>query len=130
MMASRDGGSSGRGRDSAQAVMAARTAAAAQPAHPAQVRRRSPTERAAGSTRVGTAPLRCVPLPESASLNSRADPQRSAGSFCSAVRIALSAAGETVGRLALSAGGCSVRTLATMACELGPVKGGSPASIS
>ena len=44
--------------------------------------------------------------------------------------IAASAAGGTLGRLARSGGGCSVRTLATMACELGPVNGGSPASIS
>ena len=44
--------------------------------------------------------------------------------------IAASAAGDTLGRLVRSEGGCSVRTLATMACELGPVNGGSPASIS
>ena len=39
-------------------------------------------------------------------------------------------AGLTVGRLAAAAAAVSVSTFATMACELGPVKGGSPASIS
>ena len=86
---------------------------------------------AAGSTTVGTEPLRCVGEPASASPNSFAEPQRSAGSFCSAVRIAAS----TAGRYASAAwdgarGGCSVSTFATIACELGPVNGGSPASIS
>jgi hypothetical protein len=44
--------------------------------------------------------------------------------------MAASAWGVTVGRLGRSAGGCSVSTLATIAWELGPVNGGSPASIS
>ena len=74
--------------------------------------------------------LRCGPAPVRASLNSRAEPQRSAGSFCKAVRIAASAAGGTVGRLGRSIGTGSVSTLATIAWELGPVNGGSPASIS
>ena len=39
--------------------------------------------------------MRCVAAPASASPNSFAEPQRSAGSFCSAVRIAASAAGGT-----------------------------------
>ena len=85
---------------------------------------------AAGSTTVGTEPLRCVGEPARASPNSLAEPQRSAGSFCSAVRIAASTPGDTVGRLGRSAGTCSVSTFATIACELGPVNGGSPASIS
>jgi len=84
---------------------------------------------AAGITTVGAGWLP-DPIPSSASLNSCAEPQRSAGSFCSAVRIAASTAGGTVGRLGRSGGGCSVSTLATIACELGPVNGGSPASIS
>ena len=128
-MARRDGGSSGRGRLSAQAATPAVTPANAQPAHMSGARREPAGGRAAAIGTVGADPLR-DPAPVSASLNSRAEPQRSAGSFCSAVMIAASAAGGTVGRLGRSGGGCSVSTLATIAWELGPVKGGSPASIS
>ena len=130
-MASRDGGTSGRGRSSAHPATAAARAATAQPAHRA-AEREGRTARAPVVLRgtVGTGWLGCGPGAPNASLNSLAEPQRSAGSFCSAVRIAASMAADTVGRLVRSGGACSVSTLATMAWELGPVKGGSPASIS
>ena len=131
-IASRDGGSSGRGRRSAQAATAPATPAD-DPARPAG-RGAAPRAGAAPARppcgTVGDRPRSVDPPPASASPNSWAEPQRSAGSFCSAVRTASSTAGGTVGRLGRSGGGCSVSTFATIACELGPVNGGSPASIS
>ena len=99
------------------------------PARPHSGARREPAGARAAAIRTSGPTRFAAPAPVSASLNSRAEPQRSAGSFCSAVRIAASRGG-TVGRLGRSGGGCSVSTLATIACELGPVNGGSPASIS
>ena len=85
-------------------------------------RRPGPAERAAG-------PPWSVGL-VSAAANSAAVANRSAGSFSSAV----STASSTVGRHALrwrrSGRGSSVITLATIACAVGPVNGGSPTSIS
>jgi hypothetical protein len=46
------------------------------------------------------------------------------------VRTAASTAGGTVGRCSASGRGASVITRATIACTVGPVNGGSPASIS
>ena len=129
-MARREGGSSGRCRSRAHAATAAATPATTQPSHETadlQAARGRPVGRASGIVAIG---VWCVAAPARASPNSFAEPQRSAGSFWSAVWIAASAAGGTLGRLARSGGGCSVRTLATMAWELGPVNGGSPASIS
>ena len=71
-----------------------------------------------------------VPLPSSASLNSFALPQRSAGSFCSAVSTACSTMDGTVFRRRMMDAGSSVITFATMDCAVGPVKGASPVSIS
>ena len=66
----------------------------------------------------------------SASANSFAVAKRSAGSFCSAVSTACSTAGGTVSRMRVGGTGFSVIALATMACTVLPVKGGSPTSIS
>ncbi len=65
-----------------------------------------------------------------AAANSAAVANRSAGSFASAVRTASSTSSGTVSRTVESAVARSVITLATMACAVLPVKGGSPASIS
>ena len=62
--------------------------------------------------------------------NSAALWNRSAGSFSSAVSTASSSAGEMVRRCGMSRRGCSVIIRATIACEVGPVNGGSPTSIS
>ena len=69
-------------------------------------------------------------LPLSAAANSAALPHRSAGSLASAVSTASSTSGGTVSRRLRIGAGLSVITLATMACAVGPVKGGSPSSIS
>jgi hypothetical protein len=69
-------------------------------------------------------------FPASASANSAADSKRSAGSFSSAVSTAASTCGGTVRRCPVMSAGSPVITLATIACAVGPVKGGSPTSIS
>ena len=66
----------------------------------------------------------------SASLNSAAVANRSAGSFESAVRTAASTCGGIVFRWIVSERGSSVITRAMIACAVGPVNGGSPVSIS
>ena len=66
----------------------------------------------------------------SAWANCPAVANRSAGTGASACRMASSTAGGTVGRTARTLGGGSVSRLATMAWAVGPVNGGSPASIS
>ncbi len=71
-----------------------------------------------------------VPPPASADANSAADANRSAGSFSSAVSTASSTAGGIRSRRGMSRAGFSVMTLATIDCAVGPVKGGSPSSIS
>ncbi len=80
--------------------------------------------RAAGVTTV-VAPGRL-----SASPNSAAVANRSAGSFDSAVRTAASTCGGIVFRWIVSERGSSVITRAMIACAVGPVNGGSPVSIS
>ena len=66
----------------------------------------------------------------SAPANSAAVANRSAGSFSSAVSTAASTAGGMLRRCAVSPAGSAVITLATMACAVGPLNGGSPTSIS
>ncbi len=61
---------------------------------------------------------------------SRAEANRSAGSFWSAVSTAASTWGGTVLRWVVNRSGWAVTTLATMDWAVGPSKGGSPASIS
>jgi hypothetical protein len=65
-----------------------------------------------------------------ASANSAAVANRSAGSFSSAVSTAASTWRGIVWRWVPSERGLSVRTRATTACAVFPVKGGSPVSIS
>ena len=75
--------------------------------------------------------VRVVPgAPRSASANSAALANRSAGSFSSAVRTASSTASGTRSRCRWSDAGFSVITLAMIACAVLPVNGGSPVSIS
>jgi hypothetical protein len=62
--------------------------------------------------------------------NSAAEVNRSAGSLASAVSTASSTAAGTVSRTREGAIGFSVIILATIACAVLPVKGGSPVSIS
>ena len=71
-----------------------------------------------------------VPRPASASANSAAEPNRSAGSFSSAVITAASTCGGMVWRWGRMGRGDSVSTRATMACAVEPLNGGSPVSIS
>src|SRR3982750_3132071 len=66
----------------------------------------------------------------SASANFSAVANRSAGSLASAVSTARSTARGTVSRTAVGAVGRSVSTLATIACTVDPLNGGSPVSIS
>ena len=66
----------------------------------------------------------------SARANSAALGGRSAGSFCSAACTAAATCGGTVSLISCSGRGRSVITLATTAWAVGPVNGGSPASIS
>jgi hypothetical protein len=65
-----------------------------------------------------------------ARVNSAAVANRSAGTSASAFCTAVSTAGGTVGRKRLSGGAGWMNRFATTACGVGPVKGGSPASIS
>ena len=62
--------------------------------------------------------------------NSAAVPNRSAGDLASALATARSTPSGTVSRTSLSGRGVSVNRRAIIACADGPVKGGSPASIS
>ncbi len=62
--------------------------------------------------------------------NSAALPNRSAGTGASARRIAWSNSSGTLGRPRRTLGTGSVKRLPITACAVGPVKGGSPASIS
>ena len=66
----------------------------------------------------------------SASANSAAVANRSAGSFSSAVITAASTWRGIVCRCTASGRGVSVSTRATTACAVCPVNGGSPVSIS
>ena len=66
----------------------------------------------------------------SAWANCPAVANRSAGTGASTRRMASSTAGGTAGRAARTLGGGSVSRLITMAWAVGPVNGGSPASIS
>ena len=66
----------------------------------------------------------------SASANAPADANRSAGTLASARMTACSTATGTVGRRRRTRGTGSVNRLAITAWAVGPVYGGSPASIS
>ena len=65
-----------------------------------------------------------------ASANSWAEANLSAGTFSSACDTAAATFGGTFRRCVVRGRGSSVITLATTACAVGPVKGGSPDSIS
>ncbi len=65
-----------------------------------------------------------------ASTNSAADVNRSAGTFARAFVIAASTDAGTVPRTVRSAGTGSTACRAMIACDVGPWKGGFPASIS
>ena len=66
----------------------------------------------------------------SASANSPHEANRSAGAGDNARRIASSTAAGTVGRTRRTDGTSPEKRLAMMACAVGPVNGGSPASSS
>jgi hypothetical protein len=68
--------------------------------------------------------------PDSASENSRAVAHRSAGNFSSAFSTVASTCTGTLARLARMLRGFSVSTRAMIACDVLPVCGGSPVSIS
>ena len=71
-----------------------------------------------------------VEPPVRAAANSAAFAKRSAGSFWSAMATASSTAAGTLFRCDVMLAGSVVITLATIAWAVGPVKGGSPTSIS
>ena len=66
----------------------------------------------------------------SAWTNAAAEAYRSAGSFSMAVWTAAATWSGTAFRMVLIGSGSLFRTLATIAWTVGPVKGGSPVSIS
>src|SRR6059058_5512976 len=66
----------------------------------------------------------------SASANAIGDAHRSAGTLASAFVNACSTPGGTAGRSRRTAGTGSTKHLVITACAVGPVNGGSPASIS
>ena len=68
--------------------------------------------------------------PASASAKCAAEANRSAGSFANALASAASITADTSPRTTASRIGGSVSSFAMMACAVGPVCGGSPASIS
>ena len=84
----------------------------------------------AALVRAYLAPLCISPFPCSASANSAAVEKRSAASFSRPCITAASTCAGTALRCDVMARGCSERRRATTACTLGPVKGGSPTSIS
>jgi len=93
---------------------------------------RRPAERdgAAGPSAAGSDTVEVYDLSLSASANSAAVTNRSAGSFSSAVSTAASTCRGMVCRWGMSGRGLSVSTRATTAWAVAPVKGGSPVSIS
>ena len=119
------GGGAARPRPNAHPAAPAATSASAAPNARARRARRVRVGRAAGSALVTPAPR-----PSSASAKSRAVLHRSAGSFSSARATASSTRAGTVRRRGVSGRGSSVMSFAITACALGPVNGGSPASIS
>ena len=105
-------------------------AAAIAAIHPARSSDRRSALGAAALAGAYRAPLFISPLPCSASANSAAVVKRSAASFSRPCITAASTCGGTALRCAVIARGCSESNRATTACTLGPVKGGSPTSIS
>jgi hypothetical protein len=69
-------------------------------------------------------------VPANSSANCCAFCGRSTGALLSAMKIACSTSSGTVGRTTRMLGGCSMRWRAMMAIAFGPLKGGSPESIS
>ena len=102
---------------------AAATTATASPAAMATRRLGMPRTAAEGLTSLG-------PAPYSAATNSSVVANRSAGTLASATSIARSTAGDTVSRTVRSGGTGELSRLAMIAWAVGPVNGGSPASIS
>lgn len=108
------------------------------PIHPAaaEITAIATSTAAIGATRLragaGRRPVRVTvgSRAASAAANSAVLAKRSAGSLSSAVKIAASTASGTLRRRETIGDGSSVITLATIDCAVGPVKGGSPSSIS
>ena len=123
------GGGAGVRRPSRQPIAAMAIATTTPPAT-VVARERQGGEAAGGALALGpgTAPTTSAGL--SASANFSAVPNRSAGSFASALRIAASMASARYREPPRGAVGRSVSTLATMVCTVGPVNGGSPTTIS
>ena len=78
---------------------------------------------------MGTSGVVVAPV-VSARTNSLVVAGRSAGSVAMPWRIASSMVGATVGRIRRTLGAGSLKRRAMTACAVGPVNGGSPASIS
>ena len=113
------GGAAGEGRRQGchTRAPAASATAAAMPAATVRGRRRKPG-------------LDLAPDPSSAAANSAALAKRSAGTFASAFATALSMLAGTPSRTVRSGVGRSVSTRAMIICDVCPVCGGSPTSIS
>ena len=123
----------GAGRVQAQpaaAVTAAASASAPRATHFHVVDAALDGEAAARTLAVTGVTTPDCPRPASASANSAAVANRSAGSFSSAVSTAASTCAGMVWRWAWSGRGDSVTTRATIACAVEPVNGGSPVSAS
>ena len=85
---------------------------------------REPPRAAAAST---SAPY---PGSSNAATNAPADPKRSAGTFSRAVCMAAATFRGTEARCSVTGSGASASTRAQIACIVGPLNGGAPASIS
>ena len=124
-------GWAGGGRSQPHSAAAVATAATPASASVAVLHRDlAPLAARAGAAAASSATVLAYDLSLSASANSAALANRSAGSFSSAVRTAASTCRGIVCRWVPSGRGDSVRTRATTAWAVLPVKGGSPVSIS
>ena len=121
------GGAAGAARPRVESQAPADTRATSAAASPIQSMRR---ERGAGTATVGAVLEPVAPRSSSARANSPALAKRSAGVLSSALATAASTASGTEGRTTRRWTGRSVMSFAIIAWALGPVTGGSPASIS
>src|SRR6266852_5409125 len=123
-------GGSGRGRTETHSARLVAIAATANGATSRTARRPGRPGAAAAESGAVVADTPLQPGRAKASTNCAAVWNRSAGSLARAFRTAVSTCGGTDSRSCRSGRGRSVTTLAITDCTVGPVCGGSPASIS
>ena len=125
-------GAGGRVRSDVAATPAIASAAIAHAAASLADTRRRPNRMPPVPLALGSALVERVTMraPVSASLNSRAVAQRSAGNFSSDLSTVTAICSGTLGRDRRMLRGVSVSTRAITACDVLPMCGGSPVSIS